>query len=77
MNTKQFREAGKKLIDHIADYYDNIENIPVIPNVQPGFLINSFPKCIPQQGDDFSQILADYRKHIFPGVSRVVVNLLL
>ena len=36
MSTEEFRKAGYKAIDWIADYYDHIENYPVFPQVQPG-----------------------------------------
>ena len=35
MTTKEFREAGYKAIDWIADYYDQIEDYPVFPKVKP------------------------------------------
>jgi aromatic-L-amino-acid/L-tryptophan decarboxylase len=31
----QFREQGKKIIDWIADYYEDIEKYPVLSQVTP------------------------------------------
>lgn len=34
MNAEQLRECGHKMVDFIADYYKNIENFPVLSQVQ-------------------------------------------
>lgn len=43
MNVEEFRKHGKALIDFIADYSANIENIDVLPDVEPGFLSPLIP----------------------------------
>jgi len=76
MDSQQFREAGKQIIDYIADYFENLENIRVSPNVKPGFLVDSMPSNGPQRGEDFNKIFADYQSQIMPGVgnSRHLLN---
>lgn len=34
MDAEQLREYGHKMVDFIADYYKNIENLPVLSQVQ-------------------------------------------
>lgn len=34
MDAEQLREYGHKMVDFIADYYKNIENFPVLSQVQ-------------------------------------------
>ena len=36
MGPQQFREYGYAVIDWIADYYKNIETLPVLSQVKPG-----------------------------------------
>ncbi len=36
MTPEEFRTEGKKVIDWIADYYENIEKYPVLSQVKPG-----------------------------------------
>ena len=36
MTPDQFRKIGRELIDWIADYYQNIEQFPVLAQVLPG-----------------------------------------
>jgi aromatic-L-amino-acid/L-tryptophan decarboxylase len=69
MTPDQFREEGKKLIDWIADYYENIESYPVLSQVQPGDIINQLPGSAPLQGEEFGQIFSDVDKIIMPGIT--------
>ncbi|GKD88759.1 tyrosine decarboxylase 1, partial [Tanacetum coccineum] len=34
MDSEQLREHGHKMVDFIADYYKNIENFPVLSQVE-------------------------------------------
>ncbi|XP_020904571.1 aromatic-L-amino-acid decarboxylase [Exaiptasia diaphana] len=68
MDNKQFREYGKELIDFIGDYFENIEQSSIKPDVKPGFLLNKLPSSAPSQGEQFQEILADYQEHVMPGI---------
>ena len=35
MKTEEFRKQGYKVIDWIADYYEHIEDYPVLSQVKP------------------------------------------
>ncbi|KAJ7072574.1 pyridoxal phosphate-dependent transferase [Mycena amicta] len=71
MNVEDFRIAGKKAIDDIADYYANLGAQPVNSLVQPGYLSGGslLPDAPPEQGEDFSAILNDYHRAIVPGLT--------
>jgi aromatic-L-amino-acid decarboxylase len=43
MIPKDFCQFGKMLVDWVADYYENIESIPVLSQVQPGDIRSSPP----------------------------------
>ena len=43
MTTDEFRTQGKKVIDWIADYYDQIEQYPVLSQVKPGEIRSNLP----------------------------------
>lgn len=36
MTPGQFREYGRMVVDWIADYYEDIEQYPVLSNIKPG-----------------------------------------
>ncbi len=69
MASSQFREEGKKMIDWIADYYENIENMPVLSQVKPGEIKNRLPGSAPQQGETMEQMIDDVNKIIMPGIT--------
>ena len=69
MSIKEFKENGYKVIDWIADYYENIESYPVLSNIKPGELRKNLPKNPPKDGENFNNILTDMDDKIIPGVT--------
>ena len=69
MSAEQFRKEGKKIIDWIADYYENIEQFPVLSQVKPGDILKSLPENPPEKGEDFDAIMQDFDKKIIPGIT--------
>ncbi len=65
----QFREYGYAVIDWIADYYKNIESLPVLSQVKPGEIQQALPPEAPSQGEAFARILGDMKEIILPGVT--------
>ena len=68
MTTDEFRNQGHKVIDWIADYYEHIEDYPVLSQVQPGDIRNALPSSAPQKGKPYEEILTDMDK-IMPGIT--------
>ena len=64
MQIEEFRNNGYKLIDWIADYYENIEELPVKSAVKPREVFNSIPHTAPEQENNFDDILADFDSNI-------------
>ncbi len=69
MTPSQFRRYGRMVIDWIADYYERIEEFPVLSQVQPGEIRDQLPAAPPAQGEPFPDILADVEKLILPGIT--------
>jgi len=69
MSINEFKENGYKVIDWIADYYENIESYPVLSMIKPGELRKSLPKNPPKDGENFNNILNDMDDKIIPGVT--------
>lgn len=65
----QFREEGKKVIDWIADYYENIEKYPVLSQVKPGEILATLPENPPQTGEPMNAMLRDLDDKIMPGIT--------
>ncbi|KAH8725517.1 dopa decarboxylase-like protein [Phaeosphaeriaceae sp. PMI808] len=69
MDSSQFREAAKGAIDEIADYYDTLQERPVLPSVKPGYLRPLLPDGPPEEGESWDSIQADIDRVIMPGLT--------
>ena len=69
MTPEQFREEGKKVIDWIADYYENIEKYPILSQVKPGEIKASLPGNPPQEGESMEDMMRDLDEKIMPGIT--------
>jgi aromatic-L-amino-acid/L-tryptophan decarboxylase len=69
MTPEQFREEGKKVIDWIADYYENIEKYPILSQVKPGEIKTSLPGNPPQKGESMEDMMRDLDEKIMPGIT--------
>lgn len=69
MTPEQFRLHGHAVVDWIADYYRQVENMPVLSQVQPGEIRRQIPADAPSQGEEFATILRDMNRIILPGVT--------
>lgn len=69
MPTEEFRRYGRELVDWIADYFEGIEEFPVLSQIEPGWLKANLPNKPPDKGEDFSAVLADVDKLILPAVT--------
>ena len=69
MRADDFRRFGRAVVDWIADYYEQIESLPVLAQVEPGQIRAGLPSHPPQKGEPFDQILRDVTDRILPGVT--------
>ena len=69
MSTADFRRLGHDLIDWIADYFDHIEQRPVLAAIEPGDLKAQLPSTPPTSGEPMEQILEDLDRLIVPALT--------
>ena len=69
MTPDDFRHHGKALIDWIADYYEHIEQYPVLSQVAPGSVRAALPPTPPATGEPFTDMMADVERVIMPGIT--------
>ena len=69
MNAEEFRRHGHELIDWIASYFERIEELPVLAQIEPGDLKAQLPKSPPQTGEPMDQILRDVDRLIVPALT--------
>jgi aromatic-L-amino-acid/L-tryptophan decarboxylase len=69
MSPEEFRRIGHELIDWVADYFENIENLPVLAAIEPGDLKTQLPSAAPQNGEPMEAILKDLDRWIVPALT--------
>ena len=69
MNPEEFRRAGHQLVDWVADYMEGIEDHPVLARVEPGWVRSQLPDHPPEQGEPFTEILADVDRIVLPAIT--------
>ena len=69
MTPAEFRHYGRTVVDWIADYYEQIESLPVLSRVDPGHIRSTLPAGPPEYGEPFEDILKDVADVILPGLT--------
>jgi len=69
MNPEQFRAAGHRVIDWIADYRAGVASRPVIARTAPGEIKLQLPATPPQQPESFDAIIKDLDAVVMPGIT--------
>ena len=69
MPAEEFRRYGHELIDWIANYFENIDELPVLAQVEPGELKSQLPASPPDKGESMEAILADVDRLIVPAIT--------
>src|SRR5437763_14806202 len=67
--TDEFRAAGHRMIDWVADYLGNIDGYDVLSRVQPGDIAKQFAALPDENGRPYDDLLADFQSKIVPGIT--------
>ena len=69
MTPDEFREHGYAVVDWLAGYLENVEEYPVLPEVEPGDIAALMPDTAPDDPEPFGSLLADLDRVVMPGIS--------
>jgi aromatic-L-amino-acid/L-tryptophan decarboxylase len=69
MDSDEFRRHAHQLVDWMADYFDNVGQLPITPNLAPGDIIRALPAAAPEQGEPFERLFAEFQTIILPGMT--------
>jgi aromatic-L-amino-acid/L-tryptophan decarboxylase len=71
MDPREFREAGYRIVDHLADYLASVEEHPLFAKVEPEFLHRIFDEPLPQEPSDMELILLEINEKLLPYCTQV------
>lgn len=69
MTPEEFRAAGHRLIDWIADYRAGVASRPVMSQTSPGEIKAQLPPSPPQSPESFDAIVGDLDRVVLPGIT--------
>src|SRR5256714_10181937 len=69
MSAEEFRRYGHEIVDWIADYFEHIDELPVLAQIEPGDLKAALPAAAPEKGESMDAILDDIDKLIVPALT--------
>src|SRR5262245_39454008 len=69
MSPEEFRRFGHEIIDWIANYFEHIEELPVLAQIEPGDLKAQLPAAPPAAGESMEAILGDIDRLIVPALT--------
>lgn len=69
LKKEDFKKNASEVIEWIDSYFDRLESFPVKSKVNPNDIYNKIASKPPQNGEDFSAILADLNEKILPGIT--------
>src|SRR5437870_2391882 len=68
-NSSEFRAAGHRLIDWVANFLDHPVDYPVLAHVQPGDIEKQFTRTANESGKPYDELIADFDSKIVPGIT--------
>ena len=70
MGPEEFRQAGREVIDWIADYLERVEQLPVLSQVKPGEIRQRLARrAAAARASRSTQILRDVEEILLPGIT--------
>ena len=69
MDKETFLKYGHEFVDWIADYFENIEEFPVLAQVEPGDIAARLPESPPDNSESMEAIFDDFKQIILPGMT--------
>jgi aromatic-L-amino-acid decarboxylase len=69
MTPEEFRAAGHRIVDWIADYRGRAASLPVMAGTEPGDVKRQLPASPPVEAEAFEAIVADLDRIVVPALS--------
>lgn len=69
MTPDEFRRWGRQLVDWVADYWSEVDQLPVLPSIAPGDIRAQLPALAPEEPEPFASVVADLDAIVKPGLT--------
>ena len=69
MHPEEFRRHAHKLVDWMADYMENVGELPVTPDVRPRDISRKLPLAAPAEPESFDALFRDFAELVVPGMT--------
>jgi aromatic-L-amino-acid decarboxylase len=69
MTPDEFRKHAHELVEWMAGYMENVENLPVKSLVKPGEIFSKIPDSPPLRPESFESLMKDFNEIIMPGIT--------
>jgi aromatic-L-amino-acid decarboxylase len=69
MNNQAFRQYAHEFVDWMADYLEQVGQLPVKSQVEPGDIYRQIPAAAPVKGEPMADIFIDFMNIILPGMT--------
>lgn len=69
LSPEAFKKYANEAVDWISRYFENMDDFPVLPKIQPGDIKKQLPASPPENPEDFEDVLKDYENIIVPGTT--------
>ena len=69
LSKDEFQEYGYRLVDWLAEYFDNVGQYEVLPSMEPGDIRNMLPVSAPERAESMDEIIADLDRVVMPGMA--------
>jgi aromatic-L-amino-acid/L-tryptophan decarboxylase len=71
MDTREFRDAGHRLVDVLADFLDTALDRPLFPHVEPGALTRLFDEPLPQEPTSMEAVIDAVETNVLPNSTQL------
>ncbi|MGB5755742.1 MAG: pyridoxal-dependent decarboxylase [Acidimicrobiales bacterium] len=71
MTPEEFRTAGHRLIDWIADYRTGLDRGPVLATTEPGQVCQAFSSSPPTEVRTVEDVIGELERSVVPGITQV------
>ena len=59
LSKAEFQEYGYRLVDWLAEYFENVDEYQVLPSIEPGDIREMLPDSAPEEAESMEEIIAD------------------